>query len=653
MNKDAQTGWWLFSLHALLLAAMYVYWPFWLIALTALALIAKLSQQLHFFSVTSAGISTLLAIGFALFAALTAGNGVVNALTQFLGALLAIILISMRSRRELNTYLLLMLFVFSALFVFDQSMLALAFVVFAFLLILWIQLLQSGGGLSNRIRGRYFFSLCLQALPLFLLLFLLMPRLGAFWQVPQGKSGVSGVPEVLKPGSVSQLTRSPELVFRVQFSDKVPSREDLYWRVLTQEWYENQTWGLDQEARIWNARISTGRRYWSYPGIKAGESEGIEYQLIHRASQSQWLPALDWGSSSQSGVINGPDARLVAQKPILKQQGFSLVSYPYVRRPLNDKTRMINLFVAKEDNPRIVKWIEENHTSTEALISALLVRYGTEFKYTLQPPLLSGNIYDAFFFDVKAGFCEHFASTTAFILRVAGIPTRVVTGYQGGEYNPDGDYYSVYQYDAHAWVEYESQGHWRRLDPTAAVSPGRIQLGFSTALNDEIVELGDWPIWRSSPLLNTIRQKLASMDYFWTIWVLGYQQAQQEAFLRQFFTTHVFSWSGIVLLVLGALILLFVYIRLRSHSQRRDPLLVIYSSLIQALGLDKVKSETPYAYFTRAKARFPELESELDRFLHTLHYHAYASDGDGVHLGQLKSLLKQIKRRRKLLKSSY
>ena len=104
------------------------------------------------------------------------------------------------------------------------------------------------------------------------------------------------------------------------------------------------------------------------------------------------------------------------------------------------------------------------------------------FVYTLAPDILDRDPVDGFLFNTRRGFCEHFAGAFALLMRAAGIPSRVVTGYQGGEMNPTGEYMIVRQSDAHAWAEALLDGKWERVDPTAAVAPSRIERGIGAAL---------------------------------------------------------------------------------------------------------------------------------------------------------------------------
>ena len=156
----------------------------------------------------------------------------------------------------------------------------------------------------------------------------------------------------------------------------------------------------------------------------------------------------------------------------------------------------------------------------------------------LEPPPVGSDIVDDFLFETRSGFCAHYAGAMTFVLRAAGIPARVVAGYQGGEVNPAGNYLSVRQFDAHAWVEYWQAGQgWTSVDPTFAVAPERIEQGLEQALSGEQSFLADSPLsplrYRQVAWLNQLRLGWDDLNHGWQRWVLGYQGAQQLQLLQQ------------------------------------------------------------------------------------------------------------------------
>ena len=216
--------------------------------------------------------------------------------------------------------------------------------------------------------------------------------------------------------------------------------------------------------------------------------------------------------------------------------------------------------------------------NTQAYIERVLNWYNREFSYTLQPPGLGRDSVDEFLWQSQSGFCEHFASSFVFLMRAAGVPSRVVTGYQGGELHPQG-YLLVHQYNAHAWAEvWLPERGWVRVDPTAAVAPERIEQGFEEFFQQRQAFLQDSPFslsqFRNIGWLNSLRLKLDSLDYYWSKWVLGYQ-SQQQSVLSKWLGNVSWSRVGLFLLASGAVVIVAILLwLLRGNiaTCRRQPL---------------------------------------------------------------------------------
>jgi hypothetical protein len=236
------------------------------------------------------------------------------------------------------------------------------------------------------------------------------------------------------------------------------------------------------------------------------------------------------------------------------------------------------------------------------------------FFYTLRPPVTGArNTIDQFLFESRRGFCSHYAGSFVYMMRAAGIPARVVLGYQGGEWNQEGDFLTVRQYDAHAWTEIwlEDRG-WQRFDPTAMVAPQRIEHNLQTAVEEEGSFL-EGSLF--SPVrikwLTGLRQKWDAAQYGWRRWVLGYDTVTQSHWLE--------SWMGKVTvlrvaLVFGALfsmILLawLVFLGFMRQSDTPAPGLKLYQKLCRKLekrGLTRPLNVTPGQFCRMAEDRFPD-----------------------------------------------
>ena len=264
-------------------------------------------------------------------------------------------------------------------------------------------------------------------------------------------------------------------------------------------------------------------------------------------------------------------------------------------------------------------WRVENPDPV-ALINRLLKQYNDEFVYTLKPPLLGRHTVDEFLWGTRRGFCEYFASSFVFFMRAAGIPSRVVVGYQGGERHPDGGYLMVHQYDAHAWAEVwlESRG-WVRVDPTAAVAPERIEINFADFFgnNDDFLVDSFLSLdrYRHINWLNKLRLRLDALDYAWAKWVLGYENIQ-SALLRRILGGVDPLRIGLFLLVAGVLAMLPVLIMLfrgreKEYRDELDQLFIRFCERMERAGVKRESGEGPRDFAQRIALLRPELVDEV------------------------------------------
>ena len=370
-----------------------------------------------------------------------------------------------------------------------------------------------------------------QAVPLMLLLFLVFPRFGPLWQVPMPNDGArSGMSDEIAPGDVAQLSLSDALAFRAAFSGPVPAAPQLYWRgVVLSEF----------DGRRWRAGLGS----WE-PARANDESPGraIDYEIYLEPTYRRWLYALERPVSVDAKTFATADHRLVARDIVREKTSYRVRSYPdsALDLQLSGARRSYELQLPADSNPRARQWVQQlraAHGDDASFIDAVLNYFRTEnFHYTLQPPLLGEQSVDEFLFDQRSGFCEHYASSFVFVLRAAGIPARVVAGYQGGEVNPLTGTVLVHQFDAHAWAEAWLAGRgWVRFDPTASVAPRRIERGIEQALGSGEF-LAQSPLsfnrYRASNLLNTLRLRADAMNFAWTRWVVNYRDETQADVLR-------------------------------------------------------------------------------------------------------------------------
>ncbi len=309
-------------------------------------------------------------------------------------------------------------------------------------------------------------TLLAQALPLMLVLFVFFPRIAPLWSLPlPSDKGLTGLSESMSPGDIAELGRSADLAFRASFDGPLPARRELYWRALTLEQFDGRRWS--QSAGI----ASSPAPKWQASG------EPWRYSIILQPSGKPWLPTLDVASSDLDDARQLADYRLQRQRPVQQALLYRASSWSQVPRDpqLDERARRRTLQLPVQGDPRTRQWaaqLRRTYPQPDALVAALLKHFHDEpYHYTLRPPTLGADSVDGFLFDSRQGFCAHFAGAMTYVLRAAGIPARVVAGYQGGELNTAGHFLAVRQYDAHAWVEYW-QGRSDLRSGAAADRPG-------------------------------------------------------------------------------------------------------------------------------------------------------------------------------------
>ncbi|HMX23389.1 MAG TPA: DUF3488 and transglutaminase-like domain-containing protein, partial [Accumulibacter sp.] len=393
-----------------------------------------------------------------------------------------------------------------------------------------------------------------QALPFMLVLYLLFPRVtGPLWGLPQDAyTGVSGLADHLAPGSISRLIQSGAIAFRSRFADGQPEQSELYWRGPVFDSFDGQTW----RARARPAVAS------SVPPQIESRGKAYAYTTLLEAHHQRWLLALDVPTVLPAGSRWAPTLEVLASEPVRLRNRFSFESTTAYRVNRFESPALLDeaLALPPTVNPRARALAEEwRSRSPGKIVDAALSLFREQpFRYTLQPPLLGRDGIDQFLFDTRQGFCEHYASAFVFLMRAAGVPARVVAGYQGGEINPVDGYLTVRQSDAHAWAEVWIEGRgWLRVDPTAAVAPSRVEQGIVAALPAAeplpvLVRLdADW--------LREWRNRWEAANSTWNLWVLGYNPQRQREVLSRFGWADA-DWRGMsaALAVLCALALAIV-----------------------------------------------------------------------------------------------
>jgi transglutaminase-like putative cysteine protease len=444
-----------------------------------------------------------------------------------------------------------------------------------------------------------------QALPFMLLLFLLFPRVqGPLWGIPQDRfSAVSGLSDTMSPGSIAQLSQSDAVAFRVQFKGEVPPQSQLYWRGPVMPAFDGRSWRVTQTLG-------------AYPDVPyAGRGKPVDYEVTLEPHGKFWLFALELPATLPPETALTSDYQPIARQAVRSRMRYTQRAWPEAIAGAKEAPSVLRsaLALPRGGNPRTRAigegWRKQYGDDNAAILAAAENLFSQQLLiYTLNPPLLGPDIVDEFLFDTKRGFCEHFAAAFVFALRAAGVPARIVAGYQGGEVNPVDGYLVVRQYDAHAWAEAWIAGRgWVRIDPTAISAPSRINSNLANALpaGEELPFLarGDMA-W-----LKELRYQLDAVTNGWNQRVLGYNPQRQRDLLASLGLDEP-DWRSMtaVLSVLCGSVMLCLTAWILRNRLRVDPAVAAWRRFTVRLarhGIAWRPWEGPLAFADRAGRQAP------------------------------------------------
>ncbi|WP_051559794.1 transglutaminase TgpA family protein [Marinobacterium jannaschii] len=607
---------------AVLLVVLPLVWelPVWLLLVTLMTTGWRYMVYLGRWSFPHWSIRTILVAGLGLPLMLKIGQGIsLDSMVSLLVLGFSLKMLEIYKRRDALLVMMVAYLVAASTLLFDQSMTATFYVLFCILIIttaLGAVFQSSDSGLSGPFRHSA--MILLQALPLMVVLFLLMPRLPPLWTVPLSSTSTkTGLSEKMSPGDISRLTRNADIAFRAEFVDRKPEQSELYWRVMTYGSYDKGTWSEPDGAH------PLLPRHVSVTDIDLARSLGDElaYSVVMEPSFQQYLPALDIPLAFSAEIRQSTDFTLRASEPLRERYRYQLRSATQYRTYPRSAESLLRYLRLPPGNPKsraLAQQLVAENADAESYIAALLTRFNNSFIYSLTPPLLGQNDIDDFLFESQTGFCGHYSGALVFMLRAANIPARVVAGYQGGEWSPDGSYMLVRQYDAHAWVEaWLPERGWVRYDPTAAVAPERVQMPAQDMYQDQPDFLADLPLagLHQADWLAQLRWQLDAIDFRWQRWVLNYQNRQQGLLERLLGKVDSIRLV-FALMIPFALMLLVIYWQQRRQEnpvvrpvwQRQlDKLL---SSLIP-LGWSRHEGETLRQFCERVAEGQPQWRNEL------------------------------------------
>lgn len=532
--------------------------------------------------------------------------------TSLLVVMAALKLLETRSRRDQIVLLFIALFLVLAACLKGQAIWSLPYIVAAVWLIgaAWVNVARFGAALPPRRAAAASARLLGQALPVMLALWVLFPRVpGPFWAIPTAEGGgVSGLDETMSPGDISALGLSSEVAFRVRFEGEPPPPAARYWRGIVLHRYDGRTWS-GSEPGFWmlgESSVETAGEPYTYTVTL----EPTHQHRLFTLEMARWWDAERVFMSAQHELMR-------RRRPIDELLAYRVRSYPAYRIDADLKRRYRDYYRRlPANNPEAAAFaarLRAEAGDEAAFVRRVLEHFRNQpFHYTLQPPPLGSDPVDEFLFGTRRGFCEHYAAAFTVLARAAGIPARVVAGYQGGEINPHGNYMIVRQSDAHAWAEVWLAGRgWVRVDPTAAVAPERIEQGADAAFAR--LGIGGYRelAWVSRAVL-----VWDSLNARWNDWVLGYGPDAQRDFLRWLGMDDP-RWEKLVTLLVAILGIamgaLALWLAWRYRPPPADAAARLYRRFAARLGLSPRTGEAPLAFAERAARARPSLAPDIGR----------------------------------------
>jgi protein-glutamine gamma-glutamyltransferase len=566
-----------------------------------------------------------------------------------LAVMAALKLTELNARRDVMVMVLLLYFILVTHFLFSQEIWTAVYLLVCAALItgLLIEANHPETALPLRVPLRLGGRMVLHALPLMVVLFLLFPRIpGPLWGLPNDSGAArTGLSDDMEPDEIQNLAQSNEVAFRVRFLGQVPPEEQMYWRGPVLAAFDGRRWSAGRSEAVPPPVQFSGPAY--------------NYEMILEPQRRRWLLALDLplrqglpGDASLTG-----DYQLVASADVRERRLYTLTSQAryLLQETLPPAQRDYDLMLPRGRNPQTLEqarqWREQGLDDEQVVAAALTMFHGKEFYYTLHPLKFEGrDEIDEFLFHSRRGFCEHYASSFTVLMRAAGIPARVVTGYQGGHRNEIGDYFVVRQSEAHAWSEVWLPGRgWVRVDPTAAVAPQRIERGLGEALagTDELPAYLD-PSRSGYRLRYLLEARWDWANEKWNRFVLGYGSDLQSELLSHF---GLVDWSDMILALTGAIALILGILGgllMRQFTPRRqpDPVLALWLKAQRRLaraGLRQRDGEGPQDFASRVAGARPELATAMQRICALYLRQRYLQEPDATaqrELGQAVAALR-------------
>jgi transglutaminase-like putative cysteine protease len=605
---------------AFVLAVNATHLPWWLTAALAVVLGSRWWQRRHYPGRVPQAIKLPLLTLLTLAIVAYYGNLFGRAPGTALGiGLLVLKLLETDTPRDVRVGMSFACFTLMTALLFDQSMVRTLVVALGLVPALaTLRALQPAQAPTGMARGFVpALALLAAALPLALLAFALVPRLSSpLWGAPGRDQARTGLSDRMSPGAFTELLTDDRPAMRVTFEGEPPPPDQRYFRAFVMGHYDGVSWSY---ADVANA-----------PAVALEVEQASAYRIHLLPTHRRVLPTLDVPIEAPEGAAMRRDRVVIAARPVDDALSYSLRSATRYRlEPELAARHQRWLRLPAGFNPRTLalgqSW-RQQHGGDDAAIAraALALFHDGGFRYTLAPAPLGRDAMDDFLFGTREGYCEHYASAFTVLMRAAGIPARVVTGYQGGYWNKLGNYLLVRNSDAHAWSEVWLAGRgWVRVDPTAAVRPERVSLGATAAAGDQLD-------WYRRDWLQQFRNRWDIVNRWWDQGVVAFDALRQRGLLTPFGIRDTDTGTLGLLLAIGSS--LFVAIGLAwalRRRQPRDPLREALRALEHKLARRRIvrhAGEGPQHYLRRAARAMPTRRRQLTELMQQYLELRYASD---------------------------
>lgn len=569
-----------------------------------------------------------------------------NAGTSIFITALGLKLLEIKTTRDVYFIVFLSFIVAATLFLYQQSM-GMALYIIAVCVSLLATLVVINMRTSDAKKAiKTALIIILQALPLGITFFILFPRLEApHWTFLQDKSQIkSGLSETLEPGAISDLALSDELVFRVKFDGAIPPQPQRYWRGPVFSLTDGKKW-----LPLLKRDTQRNQDTLSFSGSP------YQYTLLLEPQDKNWVFALDMPDKLAPPLkVNAYYQVTTDANPSIRAE-YTLQSYSdYNTGNIGNSERQENLQLPPVISPEITALVSQLHgfdASPSRFIQEVMNHFRTQqFYYSLTPPLMEENPIDTFLFKTHTGFCSHYATAFVYLMRIAHIPARVVSGYQGGELNKQGNFLEIKQADAHAWTEVwlENKG-WTRIDPTTAIAPERVEQGVnidkqinSGSVNFDLGQRGS----TAANIAKQFRQAWQNADYSWQRWVINYNNTNQAHFLSRFGLNNSQRMLTWLFAILSGLTLGLFWWLTRQPQKQQDHASRLYQQFTHKLAklqLQKLPGETASAFAIRITQQHPELTLPINTITELYLKIRYNKDSDADDLKKLTQAIRALK----------